>query len=628
MSIIEILYPTDKQIIYGDSFTFRYDIKNNVKSNYLKFVVLQLDDSTEVRIPWTDRKYFLQNISAGDHTLIGYLEDSRGTKVKQSDFELNFIAITEKYEPSNQTWSIITDKLPAFIREDYKTFTAFIKAYFEWTNKSNNPVYSLYSSGDFSDIDTSPEIFLESFRVNYLNDFPANILDLKDTVNIRNVIKNIKHYYSSKGTEKAYKFLFRLLYKTYVEIQYPRNLLLKASGSLWVENKFIKVRGLNSLSDTLKSNLIYQYGKDLAGKPNKTIVASARIQDVIMKKIDNETIYELQIDNIVGSFGVNTGIYNYTAFVDSGISGEEVFIDTILDGEISRQSAYLIQNITLINVTTPGLVPGDNIIVTPGQNSTGNSFSALVAMVDKSGVPTDIRITNTGYDYRGDNFNILVKRGDTESALKGNVSTFPVFFEPGYHETNVSSPSSNGILQDNRKYQELSYVIKTGIMESEFLDIIKRLIHPAGFAVYTEQYVQSYEKTSFLSNVSTANLFFKPLLGNLIAHQFNSTANIRNTGDEDYPDLYPNGFDPSQPVPDHNNPNTYFVHTPSTNGAINTFVESVRFSYLPNVSDIDKRNEYWVVYPSLSFILGVDTPLKDLKIKDIIQIFAGTLKID
>ena len=123
-------------------------------------------------------------------------------------------------------------------------------------------------------------------------------------------------------------------------------------------------------------------------------------------------------------------------------------------------------------------------------------------------------------------------------------------------------------------------------------------------------------------------MFFKPLLGNIIAHQINSSANIRNTGDEDYPDLYPNGFDPSQPVPDQNNPNAYFVHTPNTNGAINTFVESVRFSYLPSVSDIDMRNEYWVVYPSLSSILGVDKPLKDLKIKDIIQIFAGTIKLD
>ena len=77
MSIIQILYPNDKQIIYGDSFTFRYDIKNNVKSNYLKYVVLQLDDSSEIRINWTDKKYFFENLSAGDHTLIGYLEDSR-----------------------------------------------------------------------------------------------------------------------------------------------------------------------------------------------------------------------------------------------------------------------------------------------------------------------------------------------------------------------------------------------------------------------------------------------------------------------------------------------------------------------------------------------------------------------
>jgi len=631
MSLIEILYPNEKAIVYGNTLTFRYNIKNNLKSNYLTNVVVKLDNSDEVRIPWKDKRYLFESFTSGDHILTGYLEDNKGNKINNSDFKISFIGVSEKYEVNNPVWSVITNKLPTFIRDDYKTFTSFIEAYFEWLHKSNNPIYSIYSSGDFSDVDTSPEIFLELFRTNYLNDFPVNILNLKNTLNIKNVIKNIKQYYSAKGSEKAYKFLFRLLYKTYVEIEYPRDYILKASGNIWVENKFLKVRGFDALSpDKIKNSIIYQYSKTEEDK----IVASARILDVIIKKIENESIYELKIENIIGKFGVNTGQENFDLYNNLAVVGEEVFIDVIDDGKISRQKVYLIENITGITITTPGLVPGDIISVEPiattmSNLATGNSFYGLVSSVGTTGIPSEIRIVNTGYDYRGDesNFTIYLKRGTTLTELDGSISFSKVFFEPGYYETTVSSPSSSGILQDNRKYQELSYVLKAGIQESEFIDVIKRLIHPAGFAVFTEPYIQKYEDSQIIKKEARANLYYKPIIGNHIAHQFNSSINVRRTGYK-ISDLFPHGYDPSVSKPDQTYPTSFFVHEPTSNGAINTGVEYIKFAYSPPLSDFDKRNEYWVVYPNFSALTGQQRPLKDLKIKEILEILASRVNLD
>lgn len=624
MSTINILYPKNDTIVYDNSLLFRYEIKNNLKKNYLKYIVLNLD-GVETKIDWNSKTQRLALQSGGEHTLSGYLEDNSGKKIDETDFTITFISIGEKYEIKNPAWLTIASKLPQFIRDDYKTFTMFVEAYYEWLHKSNNPLYGVYNSEEFSDIDNSPEIFLEHFRTHYLNDFPQNILELKDRLNLKNVIKNIKQYYSSKGSEKSFKFLFRLLYNTYVEIDYPRRFLFKPSNNIWVENKFIKIRGITDLSpDKIKNSVIYQYNST-----NTTVVASARILDVMVKQIENEIIYELKIDNIVGRFGIYSGAESLTRYNQNSFIGEEAYVDIINNNEVIKQKVYLIDNITTITVTNLGLNNGDNIILKPINGATGNSFLALVSKVNSVGIAQEIRIVNTGYDYRGSsqNFEIYVRRGETETLLTGTASVGKVFFEPGYHETTTSEPSGNNVLQDNRKYQELSYVLKTGLQEEQFIDIVKRLVHPAGFALYTEPYV---EKTDFLDvtpKKARANLYYKPLIGNYIAYQINSSVNLRKTGVNGKNDLFPTGFDPLASKPNQSNPSGYFIHDTSTNGPIDNGVEFLKFGFLPNVPDIGNRNDYWVVYPNLSHIIGSFKQVKDLKIKEVMEILASQLNL-
>jgi hypothetical protein len=197
-----------------------------------------------------------------------------------------------------------------------------------------------------------------------------------------------------------------------------------------------------------------------------------------------------------------------------------------------------------------------------------------------------------------------------------------VFFEPGYHEITVSEPSGANVLQDNRKYQELSYVLKTGIQEEEFLDTIKRLIHPAGFAVFTEPYIEEMSTLTISPKIEKGNIYYKPLIGNFIAYQINSSVNLRNTGVVNKYDLFPNGYNPVEEKPNQTTPNTYFKHEVGTDGGISDGVELIRFGFLPALPDIDKRNDYWVVYPNLSHLLGSFKKIKDLKIKEVLRILA------
>ena len=60
--------------------------------------------------------------------------------------------------------------------------------------------------------------------------------------------------------------------------------------------------------------------------------------------------------------------------------------------------------------------------------------------------------------------------------------------------------------------------------------------------------------------------------------------------------LYPHGFDPTTTNPLQNGNDT-LAHVPSTNGALDEFVENTRFNHVPDVSDAASKNDYWVQYP-------------------------------
>lgn len=622
MTKVKILYPPQNHILYGTELNFRYELTSLKSKDEVKTLVLILNGQ-EIQIPFDTKKYTFNNLTNGSYILTGYLLNNKNVKIQNTDFELNFNVVSEKFTPNNLNWYIIKEKLPLFIREDYKVFSRFVEAYYEWLQKSNNPLYSLFNSEYFSDVDTTPEIFLESFRTQYLNDFPINILDKKE-VNIRNVIKNIKQFYSAKGTEKSFKFLFRLLYNAYVELYFPRKELLVASGNLWIERKIIRVRGIDwQTANLAKKSTIYQ-------KNGSTITSTARIIDIKCIKVNEEDIFEFEVDNINGTFSLKTTDQNLSDFNNNSVLGETAYIDILNNSELSTVEVYLINGISKINITNRGLYPGTFLVVQPKTGYTGNSFFAIVKTSDEYGIPTEITILNHGYDYRGNSsgFKIYKKEINTLTEITGGITIEKLIIESGYYDTIKSSPSSGGVLRDNRKYQESSYVLKSSINPEIYMDIIKKLVHPAGIGVFPEVLIKNNLNMPLKESFLITNQV-SPLIGNYLPYTFNTIKNLRDdifpNGDPTlYPsglsDLYPNGFDPVVSLPDENSASV--PHSPRPFQQIKENVDDIRFTYLPTVSDINNANNYWVVYPNpntVSNAINNDVPIKNLKILNFVN---------
>lgn len=128
--------------------------------------------------------------------------------------------------------TLVRNQLPEFIRNDYDTFVAFIEAYYEFLELEGGALHTSKNLLEYLNVETTLDAFIEHFRKQYLTLIPTDAIPDKAWLT-----QHIKEFYRARGTEKALRFLFRLLYNEEIEIVYPKQYILKASGGNWITTK-------------------------------------------------------------------------------------------------------------------------------------------------------------------------------------------------------------------------------------------------------------------------------------------------------------------------------------------------------------------------------------------------------
>lgn len=128
--------------------------------------------------------------------------------------------------------TLVRNQLPEFIRNDYDTFVAFIEAYYEFLETEGGAMNTSKNLLEYLNVETTLDAFIEHFRKQYLNLIPTDAIPDKAWLT-----QHVKEFYRARGTEKALRFLFRLLYNEEIEIFYPKQFILKASGGNWITTK-------------------------------------------------------------------------------------------------------------------------------------------------------------------------------------------------------------------------------------------------------------------------------------------------------------------------------------------------------------------------------------------------------
>ncbi len=444
--------------------------------------------------------------------------------------ETTLSALTTKPDSIVSVSALISEQLPSFVRQDHTRLTEFMEAYYEWMEQKSGTVYSTAVLQDYSDIDTSISDFISHFRNQYLENFPVRLAydqKTKSAVDEKRLLKRIKEFYRAKGTEKAYKLLFRILHDTeIVQFYYPQTDIVKSSSGVWITDKSLKVSFTNPEIWNIKDKTITQTSD------SGQFIGSAIVRDIKQYNTANASVAELFIDEVNGIFrtdrvtidvGGNTA--SFTESVFPVVTGLQTTVTKGPTGATQTGSYYAV---------------GEKISILSGTG--GQGAVAEVSRINGQGGILSVKVVDSGIGYLPTD--TLTFQIDTVSGTgAGLTASFgAVTNYPGYYFGSAGQASANKKLFDNRFYQDFSYEIKTSIALQTYKKEVLNLIHPAGTKLFNQMLMKNVHNVENRWK-TTARPFEISVLGHYTPYTFNTTENLRHNSEEI--DCYPIGYNPT-----------------------------------------------------------------------------------
>lgn len=301
---------------------------------------------------------------------------------------INYINRPQEYFHQNSSY-IVPYQIAEWIRNEYPTYTRFIEAYFNYLDADDelmeslgastpSPNYILQELIDRFSISHYHTDFLQTLLEQYAVDFPD-----EKQLDTKFLIKQIRSFYTSKGSREAIKTLFRIIYNEEIEIFKPSEYILRASDGIWTNELSIKVYAndeyspiYNPLDLRAREVDIYYYESTASLTARKKINTSVTRARKIA--YTNPSVYELTVN-----LPANTTIPG---------TGVECELDAVIGGVIST-----VTNIGAADVLRDN--SGSPYTITTGFTSDGNGSGAeFTVTVDGSGAAS-ITVDDGGDDY-------------------------------------------------------------------------------------------------------------------------------------------------------------------------------------------------------------------------------------
>jgi len=204
--------------------------------------------------------------------------------------------------------TLVGRMIPPHIVEQYPTYVRFIQAYFEYTERQYGEYDMIANILGYGDIDNASQIpaYFAEYKKQYLSVMPGNMAT--DSLIL---IKNIRDFYRTKGTEESFKILFRAIYDKDVDFYYPSVDILRVSDGKWTQPTYLIP--IEQSTDVLNKWVGVQY-------KNETNTAYGIIEHIFL--IDDTTnagskIYAMLVSSNQGGFELGDAILSVGASLPS-----------------------------------------------------------------------------------------------------------------------------------------------------------------------------------------------------------------------------------------------------------------------------------------------------------------------
>lgn len=322
---------------------------------------------------------------------------------------------------NNKISSLVSTQVPFFVRNDHPTFVAFLEAYYEWLEQSNNTVNIAKSMREQLDVDKADR-FLQDFYDSFLPLIPKDV-----AVDKVLLLKHIKDFYRARGSEKSVKFLMRILYDEDVEFYYPQRDILRASDGKWFVERSIKIDDIQV--DSITNNdidIINQFvGKKITGSISG---ASALVEKTDTYYDSGFLVKELKLSSQFRDF----------------VSGEKILSTFEENGLTKNLAANLFSgSISKVEILKRGSGYRVGDLITLSSNVEGNA--RLVISAVSTGNLTTIAVLEGGAGFQNAN-PVLISGGGGAGATATIQSVVPNGF---YHPNTYNIAHSTIALEAN-----------------------------------------------------------------------------------------------------------------------------------------------------------------------------------
>lgn len=284
---------------------------------------------------------------------------------------------------NNKISYLVNSQVPFFVRNDHPNFVRILESYYEFLEQEGYELDTIKNMRQYNDVDTSIDLFLQKFYDSLLKFIP------KDTSADKTlVLKNVKDFYRSRGTEKSVRFLMRLLFDEEVSsFYYPKKDVLRLSDGKWFIEKSIKITDIkiNGVSNNNVEVLLNKLSNRRV--TGNTSNASALIEKGESYYESGVIVRELKISNLVKSFVSGEPIY--TTYIDDN-GTENTLTANIFSGQI---------NTVKILKSGTGYSVGDLARI---ESNTGKGGIVFVSSVTTGNV-VSLRVIESGAGFQAGN---------------------------------------------------------------------------------------------------------------------------------------------------------------------------------------------------------------------------------
>ena len=430
--------------------------------------------------------------------------------------------------------SVISKQIPEFVRSDHPGFVQFIEAYYEYLDQ-----YERRDIENLRDLDKTLDNFI-TFIKGELNVYGQEEYAYIDKILM---LRKIKQLFVAKGTETAYKFLFKILFDKPISISYPWDVVLKCSDGKWNRDTTIFVRVESGDPTQLVGN-------------KATIINGIRSIGIYVSnvRIIRTGVYEVFIDrNYYGTIDVGDSVYLDDVFTGTILStttgyvieqgGVGFKVGDLITGASFVDGEVITQLVKVTKVDTNGAIQAISTVrFNCGYATEFFLLTSKEAIVRTSNISVDLNSVNqfslpddtavTQYEDYG----VIVKSDYWDSAygentyvgailqqfydktVNGQVDTSnfalirfnigSVAKYQGYYSSTDGFLSDNIYLQDSKYYQKFSYLITVDERLEDYKTLVKSYLHPAGAAIFGEYQIQNTYVSSLNANLTLD--FFTP----------------------------------------------------------------------------------------------------------------------